>query len=90
MTVHTVYYKFTHPLPIPHVSFSEFLSGFTVNSFLGGFITNTFDILPEIIIEYLSLTLPHFEFQDLNSDSFVQNWNYFTKMGFFFSGMIDI
>ena len=43
---------------------------------LGGLFTKTFDILPEIIIEYVSdlgLTFPHFEFLSLYLDMFDQN-----------------
>ena len=47
---------------------------FRVNSYPGVLLTKIFDILPKIIMEYLGLTLPHFEFLDLYLDMFDQNW----------------
>ena len=44
-----------------------------MNSYPGVLLTKIFDILPKNIMEYLGLTLPHFEFLDLYLDMFDQN-----------------
>ena len=41
--------------------------------------TKTFDIVPEIIMEYQILTLPHFELLGMYLDMFDENWSFLNK-----------